>query len=283
MQIGSLRFYAIGFYCLLLLSAALGIKLLTLPSAPSPQNLPPTTDAAPRPSPSPMPTSTRPQTGTSFATANSDNPPLSLEEKLEVLVELEKHPSVDVNIRVINFFDGTIKQETAELFDIDPAQKRRLDQLFADTKQALLEERIKHSETSSREDGSLLVQLHPFLETGGSILDNFYSEMETLFGSEKLNALERIAGEQIDNHFHQFGAEVAQYKIWAQLDPQGRKRIMYERRADRENGYSTNSGTLASSYPAQYQTTENEILPLLPPEIVARLHELRILEEKPED
>ncbi|MDQ8198547.1 hypothetical protein QEH56_10330 [Pelagicoccus enzymogenes] len=287
MSLRSQRFYKSGFYFLCAVSLTSALLLLREARQAEPgQERAFAAESAPPPSPSLRTAPVQRLDDSSSPSADDapdSKPALTLEDKFDFLIELREHPSVDLNIRVFNFFEGEIKADTASLFGLSSSQTKQLNALFEETHAALLSQRVAHSQIEANPDGSLNLILNPFLENGAEIYDSFYDQMEEILGPKKLRALDRISGEQINNHFNEFGAEVSRYTLWAQADHRGNRRYHYERRTDRENGYSTNSGNFQLEGPSlTHRLHDKELAALLPPEAMAQLRNLPILQSKPE-
>lgn len=238
-------FYRTGFYLLLALSGSLVATLLrsdrtkpieirelqtassetaTLPNKTRSEDLPFANSAKPS------------------KAANS----ISVEQKLEALAQLTENHGVRVDFNALVNRQNQVREHFVELFDLSASQTDALNHLLSRTHDSLLAERAKHASATIEVDGSVSIELEPFIEPGRAMMDSFYGELESILGSQKLNVLERIAGEQFNHHFNQFGAEIANYKLQAKFNDDGNKYYHYTRYVELEHGHASNSSSFAS-------------------------------------
>lgn len=264
-------FYQAGFYFLLVLSGMLTVLLIqseraNLPELRETENQPDTAHS--------IPEQLRAEDATlaDFPEPANATSQISVDQKLEALAQLTEDHGIRVNFEALIGQKNQIRGAFIELFDLSSSQADALDQLLDRTQASLLGERAKHAAATIEKDGSVSIELGPFIETGRDLMDSFYGELERILGTSKLDALERIAGDPMNNHFKQFGAEIARYTLEAKFNNDGTKYYHYTRHVELEHGHTSHSSSFSSFETGDASIAE--LSALLSPDVKRHLESL---------
>ncbi len=239
-------FYKYGFYTLLI---TCGFLALSKFSAPFPnETVEATNEDAPENLPTSDPKSPAPQAKTTLPTTldspNDETRPISFGERFDILEDFFEKSGTRFTHILTHSNRIELSESAVQLFQFTAQQKRSVNAILDEANKSLLKERKKHSETTIQEDGKVKITIHPFIETGDSIMKATYRDLEKAIGSEKFDRFEMKLGDEINRSLRQFGAEVASYTLEVETDRGASPSIRYSRRIELEKGHSSSGGSI---------------------------------------
>ncbi len=232
----SYRFYKIGFYTLLAISAALTIKLAETELEP-PDSPPPTTTGAPTSTPRHPVTDEKPPTPTPETQPELSSEQLTL-HTLKTLTTINHQMS----FKVLDYRKEKLSQNIIDLFDLSPQQVETINRSIESTQEKLADERLSRRKVVPTDNGTIEVTFDPFPEEGRKIYDSLVSLLEDTLGPALFDYFTKLTGNSIENDFSYFGAEFSRYTITRQENAASNIPI-FEVKRSYDRGESKGSGT----------------------------------------